>query len=573
MTPKPQRARNPKTGEVVILVGGEWVPEPKAEPQSAPATLAPAGAPRSYDMQRTTPWEGLKKDVGEGLAEAGQGVLSAVTFGGDDEIAGGINALRGGDYEAGRAKAEARKMALQARSKERAEEYGVPVSSYGAGEFAGTVAQTAATGGLSQGGSLAARGARVLGSAAGGGAAEGALNAQPGDRLAGAARGAATGAALAGAMKAPAALVRGVAKHAPGLTRRADISRLRSVGINPAHADELPGGIEGTTETLRKHGVGKGLLTGSGGMERQASAAVDQIEARRGALAANAANAVAPGANVAGPIRAAAPRIDDDAAKYYNRKADEFAFRTVEKQVPQPRAAAPAPQPDRISGLEPTQVARAPIDPNATAPGGRRPRPQAPAPAPQPAPDPEMVTVRERVPRELSFAELQQGRRHYSPDNWAAGSQEAQAGKDISQAFSAAEADAVSRANVPGAGDEYRRLGREEAHLLRARKGLLGGADPAAGARAIPLNAHDAARLLTPAGVLGNNKTKLLEAGASVAKRAQRAAPGMTQRAAARAPAGSILAREAVRNIENSEYPEDEYFRQYMSNPDFRFSR
>jgi hypothetical protein len=591
MTPAPKRARNPKTGETVVLVGGQWVPEPKAEtqaPANAPAPAPAAPSQRRYDMQPTTPLEGLKRDVGRGLAEAGQGVLSAVTFGGDDEIAGGINAAMGGDYEAGRAKAEARKTALQARSKARAEEYGVPISSYGAGEFAGTVAQTAATGGLSQGGSLAARGARVLGSAAGGGAAEGALNAQPGDRLAGAARGAATGAALAGAMKAPAKLVSSVAKHAPGLSRRADLARLRSVGINPAHADELPGGIEGTTETLRKHGVGKGILTGSGGMERQASAAVDQIEARRGALAANAANAVAPGANVAGPIRAAAPRIDDDAAKYYNRKADEFAFRTVEKQVPAPRPAAPAPNelrvlreaiearkaaPDRISGLEPTQVASRPIDPNATMPGGRRPRPAAPPPAPPPAPEPEMMTVRERVPRELSFAELQQGRRHYSPDNWAAGSQEAQAGKDISQAFSAAEADAVSRANAPSAGAEYRQLGREEAHLLRARKGLLGGADQAAGARAVPLNAHDAARLLTPAGVLGNNKTKLLEAGAGVAKRAGRAAPGMAERAAARAPVGSILTREAVRNIENSEYPEDEYFRQYMSNPDFRFSR
>jgi hypothetical protein len=276
MTPAPKRARNPKTGETVVLVGGQWVPEPKAEtqaPANAPAPAPAAPSQRRYDMQPTTPLEGLKRDVGRGLAEAGQGVLSAVTFGGDDEIAGGINAAMGGDYEAGRAKAEARKTALQARSKARAEEYGVPISSYGAGEFAGTVAQTAATGGLSQGGSLAARGARALGSAAGGGAAEGALNAQPGERVGGAARGAAIGAATAGVMKAPAKLVSSVAKHAPGLSRRADLARLRSVGINPAHADELPGGIEGTTETLRKHGVGKGILTGSGGMERQASAA------------------------------------------------------------------------------------------------------------------------------------------------------------------------------------------------------------------------------------------------------------------------------------------------------------
>lgn len=571
---EPIRKLGGKSGRPVISHdGGATWQYDEAAPAPAAAPAAPAGGPpKRFDQAAPGTDNALRtaQDAGRNLYEGVRGIGSAVTFGFDDEMATALGADPN-DKAKGRA--------FSARQAELAGPYMPSASTMG--EVAGTVATSVGGAGLARGVTGAGQKALAIGgSAAGQGALQGAGDAAAGEKVGGALGGAAMGAALGQGGKLVGKGLSAAGSMAPGLKRLADKARVNAAGMNPRAADDLPGGIPEAAATIRKHGIGKGLA-GSNKMEMQAQQAIDNVEGQRENLRApvRAAGDLASGGNVAHPLRKRAAELESAnqaRADYLRKRADEFefqkqkSFRMEPETVPpgdpvtremRPRKARPGQDtmvdPSNAERFAPTQV--------------ELPRGAGPRPGPPPTPQPRMRPVPTEIksPRLYDIDQLRAARGENAPQKWASDAQGAESAKDIHQAFSNVEADLIDR-NTPGAGGQYRQLGREEAVLMEARRGLLG-ADPGQ----IPAGKYDALRRVVSGGRLGNVYASGVEGAAGAAGAAARGGAAV-QRAAGSLGAqsgASILTRRAQQQIDEAEYPEDEYYRQYMSNPDFQHSR
>lgn len=537
MTPAPKRARNPQTGEVLILQGDRWVPEPKAAP--APAPAAPSAPDRSgMQFRRAEDMVGADgaspygvnnlrataPDAAQSALDAGEVLGSAAMLSGKDEVRGAAGALAGGDYETERAKSEARTMAATARMADRADnarrDLGVesPLNPLNAATNAAPYLQAAGAAVPAAIAAPAMGGAGAVRVAATEGGVQGGLSARPGERGAGVVRGAATGAATAGVLQAPAKVVRSVGNLTRPLTESADRTRLRASGIDPAQA-HVEQGIPETAAALRRQGV-TGVGT-TGALERKAADANARIGAEREAMR----GAVPPddmvtggmlGRNVRAAARKRVPAADVPGQRRYADAADAIENETYTRYV------------------------------RPTAPGGR------------------VQAVPAKRERLLPLDELVKSRKYYgNKANFDRDAPEA-FNKDLHGAYSDAEAALVDRHT--GQGAQYRSLGRDQAAVIDAQQGLL-----SSGGGSLPVSKLDAMRRVSR-GLGGSVLATGLEGAAGVAQSARAAAPGAAKRAAARAPVGSFLSRAAMQKIQEAEYPEDEYFRQYMSSPDFRHS-
>jgi len=496
------------------------------------------------------------------------------------------------------------------------------------GAGTGALATRAATG-LGRAAQAGVHGAELVGTSA----LEGAGNAAEGERLQGAA-GATTGAsAIAGAVGLGGAAGRGLVNAAPALARRADDLRVQSVGLVPGKVRGEPGGVERQAEVLREYGVGRGWFTGNRGMERQAEAGIAKAEAGRGAIEQfvppDARIADEGPADALRQYAVEIERADAPLGKRYARAADNLQYRPgteadrpVLPQRPYVYHASPAANAAGIAekGLLPSEGgknfgwahnkgrvffspegakfdeskimdaagadsvtryrARATVAPVKGAnesvmqrdtpvspdrlevqdPDGtwRRLRPDLPPP-------PTHGPVPRRVRREggLGLDELKRYKQNYSPANYADASQDKEFRKNAAGVFRDAQNQLVENF-VPGRGGEYKRLGQDEAALLRARDALVMKSEGPP-----PATTWEALRRMARSGVVGGWH-------AAEADLSKRALPALGRKMARGARAsrgmGSFLARRASQEIENSEYPEDEYYRQYMSNPDFRHS-
>jgi hypothetical protein len=79
--------------------------------------------------------------------------------------------------------------------------------------------------------------------------------------------------------------------------------------------------------------------------------------------------------------------------------------------------------------------------------------------------------------RLFNMRDLDAERRGFSPSNWAADSDEALIGKAGHGIVSDLQEELVNR-NVPGAGGRFRKLGQDQAALIRAEEGLMAGGGP-----------------------------------------------------------------------------------------------
>jgi hypothetical protein len=321
--------------------------------------------------------------------------------------------------------------------------------------------------------------------------------------------------------------------------------------------------------------VGKGIFTGANKMEMQAGRAIDQLEESRKGLKAGVEGefAQSTGGAVAQRVRGAADKIvgNDDRAKYLRKRAAEFEFqpsKRIEQYTVPPEGTAgvgtkpmrPAKartgqdtmfDPDNAERFAPTQV---------DLPDGVWPRPGPPAGVQG------RRVVDTQQPRLYSLDQLGEGRRENSPAKWSSDSQAAESQKAIHQAFSDTESDVIGRFD-PVAGNKYRKLAREEAALIQAQQGLLG-----ADSGGLPAGVYDAGRKLVRGGAAKNLWAKGVEGTAAASGPVGRMATSTGNSAVRNVPAASLLSRQAVQKIQSAEYPEDEYYRQYMSNPDFALS-
>lgn len=549
----PIRKTGGKSGRPVISMDGgkTWAYEDETpQAPSAPATPAAPRAQgefrRAEDMvgaNGASPYgvNNLKAtaqdpDLAQSALDAGEVMGSAAMLGGKDEVRGAAGALMGGDYEEERAKSEARTMAAQARMEGRAESarqdlgVGSPLNPLNAVTNSTPYLQAAGSGAPAAIAAPAMGGAGVIRAAATEGGVQGGLSAQPGQRGAGVLKGAATSAATAGALQAPAKVVKAVGGLTRPLVESADRARLRSAGIDPAQA-HASGGIPETAAALRRNGV-SGIGT-AGMLERKAADANVRI------------------GNERADMRAAVPADDRITGDAVGRRIEKAAG----DRVPVADIAGQRRYADAADAVS-NQVVMRPV--RAADPGLAATRP-----ANQAIPRPEMRP--EKTPRLLGLDELVKSRRYYgNKANFDRDAPEA-FNKDMHGAYAGAEADLVGRHT--GAGDRYSALGRDQKVMIDAQEGLLSN-----GGGSLPVSKLDALRRVSR-GLGGSVVATGLEGAAGVAKSAQAAAPGMAGRAQARVPAGSVLSRQVNQQISNAEYPEDEYFRQYMSNPDYRHSR
>ena len=590
--PAPQAAPAPAGGAAIDL-GGQ---RPAAPAQ--PAERRFSTAPGSFADNATQ----TAKELGQGLHEAARGVGSGLLMGWDDELADAMGADNAGGQ----------KQEMAARSATRADRVGkLMPSANTAGEVTGSLIGAKGAGAATRDAPALAR---VAGSAATQGAVQGAGDAQEGGRLEGAAKGAAVGVALGQggklAAKAAGAVGRGVAKVLPesavqNLQKYADNARVRAMGMNPGQVAREPGGVPRQAATARKYGVGKGFFTGRGKMEDQATAGLEKAGAGRAAIETGVnPTAVVDGNQVAAPLVARARQfqgaaIGDEAAAY-TAKARELASvqRPGVPRAPTPMAeAAPPPAP-----------AAGPV--GATDPGGKQgraermrrllrgqpqQRPGAFDPTVQDGPNAKLTSVPPappkkmglgvapppeqpfNAPREMNLEQLREGRQHYSPQNWAADSAPVRRKKDFRNAYAEGENALIER-ELPGKGAKYKKLGQDMHGLIEAQDSLANAGG--SGAR-LPAGKYDALRQVGRSGWAGNQKAKLQEALVPAARAVQGMGRGATKAAGKIAGVtgseeaqvgGSVLTRRVASAIENAEYPEDEYYRQYMSNPDFRHS-
>lgn len=581
---EPIKMRNKRTGEVrVSMDGGQtWQAEaPAPEPQPQGGTdmggqVAPA-APRQFNQQPARPEDSLR-DAGRNLYEGIRGIGSGLLMGADDEAAAGLSQrmeqLR---VDAGGAplpggNSFSANQADQAQDKREGQEFSAAQNDAVGLEYmpsANTFGQIAgsAIGAKGVGAGVKAAGVggnaavRVGTSAAGQGAIQGAADAQQGHRLEGAGTGAVTGAVLGkGAQlvgQGVSAAGRAVAKRIPpeliaSLQKGADKARVRALGLNPGQVMREPGGVERQAQVARKYGVGKGLFTGRQGMEDQAAKGLEQTSAGRAAIEqAVPENAVVSGQKVADPLVSRAREFQDaaigDEAALYRSKAKELS-------------STPAVRREMV-------VDQPPVD-GATRPAG----------VPAPMPQRKFVDVPYEAPREMRLKDLREGRRYYSPENWKNDSAPTQRKKDFRNAYAEGENALIER-ELPGKGQEYRELGQDMHGLIEAQDGLANAGG--AGAR-LPSSKFDAARQLGRSGWAANQKAKVHEALPGAARAVRGIGESMSGTAdkvtnALKSEQGragaSVLTRQVAHQIENAEYPEDEYFRQYMSNPDYRHSR
>jgi hypothetical protein len=587
---EPLRKTGGKSGRPVISMDGgkTWTYEdespsadtaPKSPNVDMGGQVAPS-APRQFNQQPARPEDSLR-DAGRNLYEGIRGIGSGLLMGADDEAAGGLQTgfenirrnMGGAPLPGGNSTSQ--NMAAQAKDKHEGQEFSAAQNDAAGLEYlpsANTFGQIAgsAIGAKGVGAGVKAAGVggnaavRVGTSATGQGAIQGAADAQQGHRLEGAGTGAVTGAVLGkGAQlvgKGVSAAGRAVKRAIPqemvaSLQKGADKARVRALGLNPGQVMKEPGGVERQAAVARKYGVGKGLFTGRQGMEDQAAKGLEQASAGRAAIEqAVPENAVVSGQQVSNPLVARAKELDgvDQAAR--RRYLAQAKIMSTEPKV---RRELVPDQPAPVQGGA------------ATVPAGG---------AAIPAPARKFADVPYEAPREMNLAKLREGRQHYSPENWKNDSAPVRQKKDFRNAYAEGENALIER-ELPGKGAEYRGLGQDMHGLIEAQEGLANAGG--AGAR-MPTSKFDAARQLGRSGWAANQAAKVREA-APGAARAVRGIGESMSGAADRAvnalgseqgrQATSVLTRQVTSQIENAEYPEDEYFRQYMSNPDYRHSR
>lgn len=510
-----------RSGRPLVYQGGKW-----EYTDQAPKKRRGTHVPDAED-----PWRNAKKTGQELLSGAQDFLIGAgtgLTMGFDDEIA---SAMGKDDYQKVKDESRARSAALA----DRVGEYMPSANTVGevAGSVAGAKGAGAASSGLKASGNMAARvagrGAAVAASAPVSGAVAGAGESNE-DRVTGAVAGGAMGAAGGVVGK----VLKGAARLGSGQTARvarqgADRARVQAAGLNPAAVAEQPGGISGQAATQRKYGVGKGWFDSRATQEDQVRKAIEGVERERGAIRQGAAGQRATGVDVGRNIAREARKltaIDEGYRHQLLNKANDISA-------------------DEIIGY---------------GPGG-------------------MPVTR---PRTLNIEELDRGRRHYSPDNWKGGPTDPD--KVIAGAYSDATEDLLERAN-PGSGAQYRSLGRDEAGLIRAQRGVLG---PDAGETPrIPGSRADAIRqganMVVPRRALSNFGAHAQEANASAAEGVR----DLTRKVGTAGPivegvdetmlqageaAGTVGGRAAGRQmaIDANENDPYEFYREYMRNPEYR---